>query len=99
MTENDQIRAYFYGIDRETFKIRTASVTNGGTVTIDSEANPFGHSEHIGDRDPASEIALRFGLSDIEEFPPSMLDAEWVKAKIQELEEKATEMKAAANKP
>ena len=95
MTKNDEIRSYFYGIDTKTFKVRTASVTYGGSLTINSDINPLGHTEQIGDRDPSAEIALRFGLSNIEEFPANMLDAEWVKSKIQELEDKAAEMETA----
>ena len=86
-----------FGRDRETFKIRAATVTHGGYINISSENNPVGINEYIGDADAQAEASLRYGLLETFEVTPIMLDAISTIQQKEALQAKADKMKAAAN--
>lgn len=96
MTQNDQIRAYIFGIDRDTFEIRSATITQGGNLSISSNHNPIGQSSYIGNADPVSEVTIRYGLLDAYEIGVNMLDTKIAEQMKEDLQSKANERKAAA---
>ena len=91
--QQEEIVETFYGINPKTFKVESVSRTRGGTLTKwNEDAVPYSHHIEHG-RDPKSEVLIVFGLIDIFGVPEFLVSSESTKMRINELKEKAGEMK------
>lgn len=89
----DEIIREFYGINRETLEIESASVTRGGTLSkVTGDGYRSHHIEH--GRDARSEVIIVFGLIEIVEVHPTLTGDEQKRQIIEQLLRKATAMKA-----
>ena len=94
--KQDETIQVLYGISRKTFEVRMIFLSRDGVLSsFDAEGV---HSTHavLYDRKPESEARLAFELTDVVSFPIGMIDGDHVKRVRKELEEKAAEMKKAA---
>jgi hypothetical protein len=88
----------FYGINRKTFEVESVWQTRGGMLSY-SNRNGHSYSHHIAKgRDAKSEVIIVFELTDIFEVPIALVGTEHTKLRIKELEDKASAMKAVAEK-
>jgi len=94
---NSEIKSYIYGIDPETFEIKSVSVTNDGKISISTANNPMGRTEQTHGKNPKDEVAIKFGLIRIFEVPIILLDSDSTKQRIKDLKELAADLKSQQN--
>lgn len=83
-----EIVEVFYGINPRTKRVERVSRTRGGSLSkMGADANFVTHHIMAG-RNAETEIVVVFHLTDVFGFPAGMEDAEWVKQKRKDLEEK-----------
>ncbi|GAO38350.1 hypothetical protein SCH01S_14_00140 [Sphingomonas changbaiensis NBRC 104936] len=87
-----EIVEFVYGIDQVTKQVRSVSVQRDRMLsTLNANGDYVRH--YAGGRSAKSEAALVFGLTDTYTVPAGLADAEWAKAEIKKLEEKAAKMR------
>lgn len=83
-----EIVEVFYGINPRTKRVERVSRTRDGTLSKMGADATFVTHHIMPDRKAETEIVVVFHLTDVFGFPAGMEDAEFVKQKRKELEEK-----------
>jgi hypothetical protein len=96
--QKGEIVREFHGIVPKTFDVETVSLTRGGVLSKFSRDGNYHQHPVTGGRIPRNEVVIVYGLTDIIETTPQFSDAEYIKRKLAELQEKADAMKKATEK-
>ena len=92
--EGGEIIETLYGINPKTFDVETVSLNRGGELRkLGKDVEPRTH--HVAHaRDPKSEVRIVFGLTNVFSVPQALVDQESTKRRVEELRNRAAEMKA-----